>query len=139
MITHLLDTSAYFQGRLNLGAMRRLKELSADGSLAVCAVAMLEILVAARNTQEWRQMRAALGLLPRVELSDPLAAIDLHGALAQRGQHRTPPVDVVVAATAAEHGLTVLHYDRDFERLTQVSGGAEEWVVPAGTGHALGR
>ncbi|WP_144127994.1 PIN domain-containing protein [Catellatospora sichuanensis] len=48
---------------------------------------------------------------------------------------RTPPVDVLVAATAAEHRLTVLHYDRDFERLTAVSGGAHEWVIPAGSGH----
>lgn len=91
--------------------------------------------MAARNSRDWLQTRDALSLLPRVELTDPLAAVDLHGALAQPGQHRTPPVDVIVVATAAEHRLTVLHYDRDFERLTTVSGGAHEWVVPAGTGH----
>ncbi|BCJ77958.1 hypothetical protein CS0771_75020 [Catellatospora sp. IY07-71] len=132
---YLLDTSAYFQGRLNAEAMLRLKELSADERLTICMPAMLEMLVAARNSRDWLQTRNALALLPRVELSDPLAAVDLHGALAQRGQHRTPPVDVIVAATAAEHGLTVLHHDRDFERLTAVSGGAHEWIIPAGTGH----
>ncbi|GAA2390863.1 hypothetical protein Cme02nite_14350 [Catellatospora methionotrophica] len=132
---YLLDTSAYFQGRLNASAMRRLSELAAAEELAICVPAMLEILVAARNGRDWLQMRNALGLLPRVELSDPLAVIDLHGALTQRGWHRTPPVDVLVAATAAEHRLTVLHYDRDFERLTTASGGTHEWVIPAGSGH----
>jgi hypothetical protein len=40
----------------------------------------------------------------------------------------------MLAATAVEHGLTVLHYDRDFERLSEVTGGGHEWVIPAGTG-----
>jgi predicted nucleic acid-binding protein len=69
--------------------------------------------------------------MPRADLSDPTQAIDLQGRLAQRGEHRMPLVALIVAATAAEHGLTVLHYDPDFVLLSEVTGGTHEWVVPA--------
>ena len=55
--------------------------------------------------------------------------------MAQRGHHRASIPDVIVAATAAEHGLTVLHYDSDYERLAEVTGAAHEWVAPRGEGH----
>ncbi|MGR6966654.1 hypothetical protein ACU610_19520 [Geodermatophilus sp. URMC 61] len=42
---------------------------------------------------------------------------------------------MIVAATAAEHGPTVLHYDSDYERLSEVTGAAHEWVAPRGEGH----
>jgi len=38
-----------------------------------------------------------------------------------------------VAATAESAGLTVLHYDADFERIAEVTGQPTEWVVPRGT------
>jgi predicted nucleic acid-binding protein len=38
--------------------------------------------------------------------------------------HRTVPLpDVLIAALAVEHRLTVLHDDRDFERIQAVYGG----------------
>jgi predicted nucleic acid-binding protein len=42
-------------------------------------------------------------------------------------------VDLVVAATAAEYGAIVLHYDRDFDLIADVGGPRSEWVAPAGT------
>lgn len=135
MTRYLLDTSAFWQGRLNRSAATRIADLSANGQIVVCMPVLLEILVGARNLQEWIRMRASLASVPQAELTDPMAAVELHGLLAQRGQHRTPVVDVIVAATAAEHGLTILHYDRDFDRLAKLTGGGQEWVVAAGTGH----
>lgn len=132
---YLMATSAYWQGRLNEKAKSRMISLSESGELAVCSLAMMEILLSAKNSHEWRAMREALESLPRVEISDLAAGIDLQGELARRGQHRTPVTDVLVAATAAEHDLAVLHYDRDFERLCEITGGAHEWVVPPGSGH----
>ena len=40
-----------------------------------------------------------------------------------------------VAATAAEHGLPVLHCDSDYERLAEVTGAAHERAAPRGDGH----
>jgi predicted nucleic acid-binding protein len=132
---YLLDTSAFWQGRINGVAKQRLEELSNVDALSLCTPAILEMLVGARNGDEWRAMVAVFDAIPRVELSDQRRAIELHGELARRGQHRTPVIDVLVAATAAEHDLTILHYDRDFERLCRATGGRQEWVVPAGSGH----
>ena len=42
---------------------------------------------------------------------------------------------MIIAATAAEHGLTVLHYDSDYERLAEVAGINHEWVAVRGSGH----
>ncbi|MTK04373.1 PIN domain nuclease [Micromonospora sp. CP22] len=61
-------------------------------------------------------------------------AWDLQLALTARGHHRAAsPVDLMVAASAAEYAATVLHYDRDFDLLAEVGGPRSEWVSPPGT------
>jgi hypothetical protein len=43
--------------------------------------------------------------------------------LADRGQHRAPSIpDLIIAATAELAGLTVLHLDKDFEVIADVTG-----------------
>ena len=37
------------------------------------------------------------------------------------------PVDLVVAATAELHGLTLLHHDRDFNVVARVTGQPLRW------------
>nr|WP_203218068.1 PIN domain-containing protein [Nocardia terpenica] len=41
--------------------------------------------------------------------------------------------DLVIAAVAEHHGLTVLHYDHGFDRIAEITGQPVEWVVPPGT------
>ncbi len=54
-------------------------------------------------------------------------------ALTERGEHRgAGPVDLLVAATAELSGLTVLHYDADFETVARATGQATAWVAPPG-------
>ena len=49
--------------------------------------------------------------------------MSIQGTLADRGKHRAPSVsDLLVAATAELAGLTVLHVDKDFELIAQVTG-----------------
>ena len=40
---------------------------------------------------------------------------------------------LLVAATAERFALTVLHYDRDYERIAEITGQPTEWIIPAGT------
>jgi len=49
--------------------------------------------------------------------------------------HRLPHHDYLVAATAAAHGLGVLHYDADFDRIADHSQLAFEsiWIAARGT------
>jgi predicted nucleic acid-binding protein len=48
-----------------------------------------------------------------------------------RGQHRGVSVpDLVLAAVADIEELTILHYDADFDLISEVTGQPTEWVVP---------
>lgn len=50
-------------------------------------------------------------------------AIEVQALLADRGRHRTPSVPhLIVAATAELAGLTVLHLDKDFEIIAEITG-----------------
>jgi predicted nucleic acid-binding protein len=50
-------------------------------------------------------------------------AIAVQTSLADRGQHRAPSVpDLVIAATAELADLTVLHVDKDFELIADITG-----------------
>jgi predicted nucleic acid-binding protein len=50
-------------------------------------------------------------------------AVDVLTLLADRGQHRAPSIpDLIIAATAELAGLTVLHLDKAFEVIAQVTG-----------------
>jgi predicted nucleic acid-binding protein len=42
-------------------------------------------------------------------------------------------MDLIIAAAAEAAGLTVLHYDHDFEHIASVTGQPTEWVSPAGS------
>jgi predicted nucleic acid-binding protein len=134
-VSYLLDKSAWTQAPHSTYVARRIADLIRRGDLALCTVTVLEILYSARNAEEYDRDAARLSSLRWVGLSAPRAAADVQRELAQRGWHRTPIPDVVIAATAAEHDLTVLHYDSDYERLAETAKIAHEWIIPRGEGH----
>jgi hypothetical protein len=50
-------------------------------------------------------------------------ALEVLGLLADRGQHRAPSIpDLIIAATAELVGLTVLHLDKDFDVIAEMTG-----------------
>jgi predicted nucleic acid-binding protein len=103
-----------------------------DGLIATCAIVDLEVLYSARGFSDYllvREERKSLDDAP-ITPSVMHRAIDIQQSLAERGQHRVPIPDLIVAAAADWAGLIVLHYDSDFERISEVSGVSQEWVVP---------
>jgi hypothetical protein len=53
--------------------------------------------------------------------------VDVQLELADLGQHRAPSIpDLLIAATAESAGLTVLHLDKDFEIISEVTGQSTE-------------
>jgi hypothetical protein len=61
-------------------------------------------------------------------------ALEVQARLAKRSQHRGVPLpDLLIAACAESAGLTVLHYDADYERIAEVTSQAVQWVVPRGS------
>ncbi|WP_167761096.1 PIN domain-containing protein [Geodermatophilus sp. DF01_2] len=134
-MTFLLDTSAWVLAERNRAVADRLAQEARTGSLGLATITALEVLYTARNADEYRSILERMRRLGWYDLSDQRAAIEVQHRLALRGQHRTSLPDVIVAATAAEHRLTILHYDSDYERLAEVTGAAHEWVAPRGAGH----
>ena len=50
-------------------------------------------------------------------------AVEVQFELARRGHHRAPSVpDLLIAATAELLDLTVLHFDKDFDLIAEITG-----------------
>jgi predicted nucleic acid-binding protein len=63
------------------------------------------------------------------------AAINAQQALARRGHHRTAsPSDLLIAPCANAYGSGVLHYDRDYDLLLEITelDYKSHWLAPAG-------
>jgi predicted nucleic acid-binding protein len=114
----------------------RIESLIGAGKLATCSATDLELLFSVRSGEEHRVRRGDLALrFARVSLDQPVfdRAVEVQGLLADRGQHRAASIaDLVVAAAAERTGLTVLHYDADFDLIATVTDQPTEWVVPRG-------
>lgn len=132
---YLVDESAL--QRMPLPSVReRLGPIIEDGAAATCSIIELEVLFSARNRDEYEHVRARRELAyTHVPLTQAVfdKALTVQGELAQTGRHRLPIPDLVIAAAAEVHGLTVLHYDGDFDRIAAVTGQPVEWVVPRGS------
>lgn len=115
----------------------RLVPLISAGQVATCGVIELEILFSARSEDdlvETRRKRAiAFERVPMSEI-DFVRAEDVMATLAGRGRHRSVSLpDLLIAAVAERAGLTVLHYDADFEAVASITGQPSEWVAPKGS------
>ncbi|MHB8511905.1 MAG: PIN domain-containing protein [Actinomycetota bacterium] len=106
-----------------------------DGMIATCAIIDLEILYSARSFSNYEEVLEERKTLDAAPITPEVMtlAIELQRALARRSQHRVPIPDLVISATAKVAGLTVLHYDADFERIARVGGAQQQWVVPKGS------
>lgn len=125
-LTWLIDKSAL----VRLGASPDAEEWAnriERGLVHVCSVTLLEVGYSARTGPERaRALRTPpLSAMP-VEYSTPTIedrAIDVQGQLAERGQHRAPSIpDLLIAATAEISNRIVLHLDKDFELIAELTG-----------------
>jgi predicted nucleic acid-binding protein len=137
MTLYLADKSAYEQQRHSTAADETLRALAADGALAICEIVALELLYSARGRGDYEQRWTDMESMPWLAVTHAVMtrAFGVQRQLAGRGQHRRPLPDLILAATAAEHGATVLHYDQDFDLIAAVTGQPTRWVIPRGSGH----
>jgi hypothetical protein len=114
---------------------KRLRPLLEEGLIATCAIVDLEILYSSRGLSEYEEVLEERRSLDSAPITPEVmaAAVDLQHALARRGQHRIPIPDLVISAAAAKSNLAVLHYDADFERIADIGGARQEWVVRRGS------
>jgi predicted nucleic acid-binding protein len=133
-LTHLLDTSVV--SRLGVEEVRGVVDpLAHAGRLGRAGITDLEVGYGSRNTREWDQDMADLSVFELVETTaDHLRrARQVQRLLASRRQRGRKVPDLLIAAAAEQAGLTLLHYDNDFELISKVTGQTCQWVVPAGS------
>jgi len=97
------------------------------GLVRITTVTRLEAGYSARSGPELRAglRQPPLSSMPVEYLTPAIEdrAVEVLALLADRGQHRAPSIpDLIIAATAELAGLTVLHLDKDFEVIAQVTG-----------------
>jgi len=110
--------------------------MAAAGLVGLCAPVAFELGFTARGPEDYRAMADRLGSFPPIPTTDAdhRRALEVQAALAARSHHRALSlVDALVAAAAEARDLVVLHYDADFELVAEITGQAQEWVVPRGT------
>jgi predicted nucleic acid-binding protein len=133
--SYLADKSVW--ARLTKPAVRVAIASRVDrGLVGTCPIIDLEILYSARTGNEHEHFRAQRAAFEYFPMTDEIAqrAVEVQGLLAQRAQHRSVSIpDLLIAATAERYGLTVLHYDGDYDRIAALTGQAAEWIVPPGT------
>lgn len=97
------------------------------GLVRITTVTRLEVGYSARSGPDLRTglQQPPLSSMP-VEYLTPAVedrAVEILTLLADRGQHRAPSVpDLIIAATADLAGLTVLHLDKDFDVIAEITG-----------------
>ena len=120
----LVDTSVW------IDVFRRRKPLDLEAfvdieNVVTCLPVIQEVLQGFRDEPAFRLASDAMRSFPRVE--DPLGLNLVEDAVALYRQARSvgitvrSSVDCLIAACALRHDLEVLHRDRDFESLAQVS------------------
>jgi predicted nucleic acid-binding protein len=122
---YLIDTSALARVLLRQTTTEWDDRIGA-GLVAICDITELEVLYSARSAADRARLKAALdahyvwcpmpdGIYRRSRV--------VQEQLTTKGEHRSAgPVDLLVAAAAEEAGLTLLHFDRDFEIIARTTG-----------------
>jgi hypothetical protein len=136
----LLDNSVW--SRLLSGAVPRARvnavvEMLDSEELATCLPFLLEAGYSVQSAADHERSMDRLGTLPSVSIDAGVEATarKAQRELATRGHHRISPIDLMIAACAHEAGAGVLHYDRDYDLIAELTSLRFEsvWLVPAGT------
>ena len=133
---YLVDTSVVVLRGRQARVKERLDALLVEGRVALCQMALLECLNNAPDPRSYERMWTDLQGQRWVDVTTEVMnrALDVHRTLAKTSQHRGFKLpDLIIAATAELAGLTVLHYDQDYDRIAIVTGQPAEWVVPKGS------
>lgn len=97
------------------------------GLVHITTITLLEVGYSARTATDLRDafVEPPLSLMPVEYLTPTMEqrAVQVQALLADRGQHRAPGIpDLLIAAAAERVGHTVLHVDKDFELIAEITG-----------------
>lgn len=131
----LIDNSALQRWRKPKVA-EVLDPLHEDGVLAVCGPVEMEVMYSARNENDAKRLQWFLVGFDYLPMPDEVwdRAKDIQRQAIAKGNHRALSMpDLLIAAAAERHLVTVLHYDQDYDMIAAITGQPMKWVVEAGT------
>ena len=135
LTVEIADTSVWArQGELPEFGLRFIA-----GLVGVTDMTVMELLYSARDAADYAQIETDLGgcSLYRVEPQDWDEAKRVWRELLRRGggplHRQVGHQDLLTAAVAARHGLTVVHYDADFDIIASVTKQPVRWAAPQGS------
>ena len=130
--TYLVDTTVLvLRGQRDV-VEQRFDTLLIEGRLVLCQMALLEYLNSAPDPRSYERLWTNLHAQPWVDITTEAMdrSLEVHRELAKQGQHRDVKLrDLIMAATAELAGLTLLHYDEDYDRIAKITGQPVEWVA----------
>ena len=132
---YLVDTSALARSKDDPVA-EALRPLIQRGLTGLCGTVALEIFFSSRNVDERETTAVTLDTWEWLPTDDQdfQRAVEVQAELMKSGRHRAaPPADLIIAAVAERYGVTVVHYDSDFDLIAEVTGQPTEWVVARGS------
>lgn len=123
----LVDTSVlipFFRG-IDTAASRYFERILAeDADFFLTPEIVQEVLQGARDERDWRKLKRYLSLQSLRQGLDPIGthvqAARIYFDCRRRGLTVRSTLDCLIAQIALEHGLSLLHDDRDFETIRQV-------------------
>jgi predicted nucleic acid-binding protein len=133
----LIDTSALVRLLRDPTVRAAWEEQVSAGLVAVCPIGELEFLRTAKSAADRDELvRLLADAFSWVPMPEPVfsRAIEVQAELTTRGLHRSAgAVDLLIAAAGEHQGLTLVHYDHDFDVVASVTGQPAIWIVPAGS------
>ncbi len=137
LATYLIDTSALVRILTVKTVRERWAEHLTEGVVGLCELTELEFQYSARSLLDRlakEELLAELFTWTLIPDGTYARAREVQRSLTEKGEHRSAgAVDLLVAATAELSGLTVLHYDGDFETIARVTGQPMQWVARPGS------
>ena len=123
----LVDTSVwidYFRGRSVSHVAALEQALQAGEDVCVCGLILTEVLQGIRSDVDYRKTATYFKSLVFLPMTYPtfVRAAEIYRALRRKGVTVRRPVDCLIAATAIEHDVLLLHNDRDFDPIEKHAG-----------------
>lgn len=135
----LIDLSAWARSG-QADVRERWKLLVEDDSLLCHPVFAVELLHNAINPKDYRRLRDDLDrafdwVRPDAVTADKAIEMQRTMATTAPAGQRVKTADLLIAALAVQHGVGVLHYDKDYDAIRERGGESfeSEWLAERGT------
>jgi hypothetical protein len=124
----LVDTSVwidFFNGIRSAASGILHKMVDREGSICISDIILAETLQGFRSDEDFESAKTHLLHFPVYSLRSPdgyLKAAQLYRMCRKKGITIRKTIDCLIAQTAIEHHLILLHQDKDFDKIASISG-----------------